>query len=128
MRARDQTEFLRTVDTSKQYEILYCFFIGSFSMIIVQILEPLDLRRHIGELLELRSRKKRLSTYFRDLNFFWIHRQDLLLIKSVIKSKVAGDKLHAGVKSFSVWWRAVSSSRQSRLAALESPLAAPAGV
>ena len=53
VRARDDPKFLRPADAGKAHEVLDRGFVRAARARVRQIAEPLDLGRHLGELMEL---------------------------------------------------------------------------
>ena len=53
VRARHGAEFLRPHDAGEAHEILHRVFVGAAGVRVAEIGEPLDLGRHVGELVEL---------------------------------------------------------------------------
>ena len=53
MRARHGAKFLRTPDAGEAHEVLHRVFVGAAGVGVAEIGEPLDLGRHVGEVLKL---------------------------------------------------------------------------
>ena len=58
MRAGHDAEFLRPLDAGEAHEVLHGGLIGAAGVRVAEVREPLDLRRHVGEVLELGGRQQ----------------------------------------------------------------------
>jgi len=89
----NQPELLRLADAGESHEISDRVPVRAFGMRVVEVLKPLDLCRHVGELAEFRGGKEAVFLSDSDEGFRRIHRRIVLSIKSVIKSKIISSKL-----------------------------------
>ena len=92
--ARHGAEFFRANDAGKAHEILDSVFVDAPGVGVAEVGEPLDLGRHVGEAVELGGGQQpggARGDFGRKMvgGFGWRHGVSLLLIKFVIKSKLA---------------------------------------